>query len=82
VTRGISLGVQGGRGSPEQGVPWRCNLSGGERRWGCGGAVEGAGKVVEVAHGVGAELGSVLRGSERGQSGYSRRPSDAEQGKV
>jgi hypothetical protein len=44
--------------------------------------VEGAGKVVEVAHGVGAELGSVSRGSERGQSGYSRRPSDAEQGKV
>jgi hypothetical protein len=53
---GLIWGVQGGRGSPEQGVPqWR-KPTGGVRRWWRGGAAEGAGKVVEGAHGVGAEV--------------------------
>jgi hypothetical protein len=42
--------------------------SGGERRWWHGGAAEGTGKGVEGAHGVGAELGVVMGGSERGRS--------------
>jgi hypothetical protein len=64
------LGVRGGRGSPEQGVPrWR-NPSGGERWWGHGGAVGGADKVVEGAHGVGADLGAVSMGSERDRRSF------------
>jgi hypothetical protein len=52
-------GVQGGRGSPEHGVPRRCKPSSGERRWWSTGAAEGTDKGVEGARGVGAELGAV-----------------------
>jgi hypothetical protein len=66
---GLIWGVQGGRGSPEQGVPQWHKPSGGEQRWWRRGAAEGTGKGVEGAHGVGAELGAVTGGLERGQSG-------------
>jgi hypothetical protein len=69
---GLIWVVQGGRGSPEQGVPWQCKPSGGERRWWSRGATEGTGKGVEGAHGVGAELGALMGCSERGQSGGPR----------
>jgi hypothetical protein len=48
--------------SPESCCPRRRNPRGGERRWWRGRAVEGTGKVIEGAHGVGAELGAVLGG--------------------
>jgi hypothetical protein len=48
--------------SPESGCPQQRNPSGGERRWGREGVVEGTGKVVEEAHGVSAELWAVLGG--------------------
>jgi hypothetical protein len=69
---GLIWGVRGGRGSLEQGVPRRCKLSGGERRWWSRGAAEGAGKGVEGAHGVGAELGVVSQSSEGDQGGGLR----------
>jgi hypothetical protein len=64
VTCGTDLGVWGGGGSPEQGVPQWCKPSGGERRWWSRGAGEGTGKWVEGAPGVGAELAAVSGGSD------------------
>jgi hypothetical protein len=61
---GLIWGVQGGRGSLEQRVPWRRKSSGGEQRWWSRGAAEGSGKGVEGAHDVSAELGA--RGVRRG----------------
>jgi hypothetical protein len=65
---GLIWGVQGGRGSAEQGVPWRRKPCGGERQWWCRGAVKGTGKGVEGAPDVGAELGAVLGGLEGGRA--------------
>jgi hypothetical protein len=40
----------------------------GARWWAAGGAAQGAGKGVEGVHGISAELGAVLGGSERDRS--------------
>jgi hypothetical protein len=52
------------RCSPEQGVPWWCNSGDGDRQWWLGGVAEGVGKVIEGAHGVGAEVGRCQGGRE------------------
>jgi hypothetical protein len=72
--------VQGGRGSPEQGVPRQHKSSGGEQRWWHGGATEGGSKGVEGVHGIGAEHGAVMGGSERGQSSGPRWLNDGKHG--
>jgi hypothetical protein len=48
---GLIWRVQGRRGSLEQGVPWWCKPSGGERQWWHGGAAEATGMGVEGGDG-------------------------------
>jgi hypothetical protein len=80
--RGTDLGVWGGRGSLEQGVPWRRKLSGGERQWWSRGAAEGTGKGVEGAHDVGVELGTLTGCSERGRTSGLQCLNDGKHGGV
>jgi hypothetical protein len=81
VTWGTGLGGSGRKGLTGDGGS---TVVQSEQWWGRGGAVEGAGKVVEGAHSVGVELGAVSGGggSEWGWSGRSWWLNDDEQGGV